>query len=156
MPVHRTHLQARQREGEDRVMSSLAKLLRRTSTIMTVTDPGWIEHVTGGPRGYADVFGRDYSGYWMRGMAHTAHRGWIAFEHGDDDACTEEAARAAIRLWRNDEPLPPLWHRLDLDLANRAWCEGVKRYGENWYADGDGPRYDWALQTALFGEAKYG
>jgi hypothetical protein len=34
--------------------------------------------------------------------------------------------------------------------------EGVKRWGESWYVDGDGPRYDVAVQLALLGEERYG
>lgn len=132
-----------------------------TATLTFDIDPMWLDHVTGGFEGFEDVFYPSYSGYWAKGIAHSKIAGWLIFEMGSDKTFTKAEKREATRLWRDGKELPPGWHRFNLDLAKRAWMEGVKRYGQDWFSTGDGPRYDWVLQKALWGpnepcEVRYG
>lgn len=127
-------------------------------TIESEVDPGWVEFVTGGDRGYVDIFyQRSYCGYWMQGIMHDAKLGWLAFEHGtlNRDATPEEKA-AAIAAWRGGGALPENFHALSRDFAARAWAKGVQQGGESWYERGDGPAYDAAVQRAAFGDVRYG
>lgn len=129
-----------------------------TQTLTTTTDKGWIEFVSSiSP----DIFMGQYSGSWATGVMHNKKRGWLVFEHGSDDEYNDKELTQAVALWRAGKLLPKNWHRFDVALANKAWLEGVRRYGERWYEDGDGRRYDWVLQKALFpneknGDVRYG
>jgi hypothetical protein len=38
----------------------------------------------------------------------------------------------------------------------KAWIEGAKKWGIDWFHDGDASRWDYAIQMALFGEQVYG
>lgn len=145
-------------------MGSTAKKLSTVTVTVTTTltvDSMWLDHVTGGKEGFNDVFMQGYSGYWARGIDHTIARGWLVYERADDPNPTDAEITVAKRAWRAGETLPPRWHRFDQDLAERAWIEGVKKFGTSWFEDGDGPRYDWVLQKALWGpnepcEVRYG
>lgn len=122
-----------------------------TQVLTTTTVPGWIEFVSSiSP----DIFMRSYCGHWARGVMHNKKRGWLVFEHGSDDSYNEADVREVTKLWTAGKPLPKNWHRFDAALANKAWLEGVRKFGEDWYDgdDGDGPRYDWVLQMALFND----
>lgn len=122
-----------------------------TTTVSVPQD--WIDYVTK----YPDVFGRPYAcGYWAYGAEHT-HRGWLVYEQASEDRRpTEKETKKALTLFRRVETLPKHWHAFDLALALKAYEAGYARFGADWYETGDGPRYDWAIQMALFGEARYG
>lgn len=122
------------------------------ATIETQVDPTWIDFLTK----YNDIFGRPFhAGYWLAGLAHEEAKGWLVWEH-DDRYVNKFDHTEAFAAWDKDKPLPESYYRLDVTTAVRAWCEGVKRWGENWYTQGDGPRYDVVVQLALLGEIKYG
>ena len=115
-------------------------------------DPFWVEYLTQ----YNDVFNRGSAGYWLRGVERS-ELGWLCWEddeqhrHGDEPDLEE-----ALRAWVAGEPLPPHWFRLDRAAALRAWEEGVKRWGVDWYEQVDADREDAVLQLALLGEMRYG
>lgn len=124
-----------------------------TVTITVKVDPEWIEFLTK----YNDIFGSPhYAGYWLYGAERDDRLGWLVYEHGDERRPTERECRHARALWHAGEPLPERWYRLDRAAAIKAWAEGVKRFGAEWYENGDGPTYDVVVQMALLGEVRYG
>jgi len=117
---------------------------------------GWIEDATN-----QDMFRRDHCGYWLRGVEYDKRLGWLCWEEdtdGDRPPFGNEPNRyVAIDTWRAGGDLPSGWHRLDRATATRAYVEGVKRYGVEWYdsPDSDASRYDILIQLALLGEIRY-
>ena len=105
---------------------------------------------------YRDIFGMNYCGYWARGIEHD-ETGWLLWESDEMHQRGHEPERnVAIAAWRSGQPLPAGWYRLDRDAAIRAWCEGVKRWGVNWYDNVDASREDVVVQLSLLGEVRYG
>ena len=128
--------------------------LKHTFTLTVAIHPFWVEYLTGP---WADIFGRQYAGYWLRGIAHHPERGWLCWEDDERHRQSEEPLRAeAMAAWRTGEPLPAGWYRLDRAAALRAWEVGVKRWGVGWYAQVDAQAEDIVLQEALLGEVRYG
>ena len=133
-------------------------------TIQSTVAAGWITHVTGDAEGYSDIFMRDYCGYWLCGVTHGRHHGdpdlgWLAYDYvnNEDRNYTDEERHNAIQAWKAREPLPNNFYALNQDLATKAWAEGVKKDGVEWFEDGDGNTYDNAVQRAIFnGEVVYG
>lgn len=124
-----------------------------TFSLTVDVEPSWIEYLTQ----YDDVFRRNGSGYWLRGVEHNGRLGWLCWE--DDEKCLhgEEPNReAALEAWMEGKPLPEHWFQLNAHVALRAWEEGVKRWGIDWYEDADATSYDVVLQRALLGEIRYG
>lgn len=131
-------------------------------------DEGWVEFVTGGPEGFADVFMRDHCGYWARGVHHRGYwargvrhigrLGWLVYDKADDESRPTEAEyEAAATAWLAGEQLPKNYYRFDAALATKAFAEGVKKDGVDWYENGDSNDYDCAIQRALFdGKVVYG
>jgi len=101
-----------------------------------------------------DIFSNDQSGYWAYGMRCPDGLGWLIFEQVDGAPQESSIARAKLH-WRDHKPLPEGWHLLDDAVAIRAWCEGVKRWGVNWFDQVDGGRRDVVLQLSLLGELRY-
>lgn len=138
----------------------MSALTVHTTTIVSTVDPEWIRFVTGGTEGgFAEVFFAGCAGYWLRCVGHDPQLGYLAFEHGGDrDLFPADTARiVAVDCWREGTALPPGWHRLDLSLACRAWEEGVRAHGEQWFASGVTSYRDEAIQRACFaGELIYG
>jgi hypothetical protein len=126
--------------------------LRVTANFEVAIDPDWIEYLTVDP----DIFGAA-CGYWLRGVERDAALGWLVWE--DDNKCRhgeEPNAAEAVAAWREGKPLPPHWFKLDKDAAIRAWIEGVKKWGVDWYDQVDAEREDVVVQLALLGEIRYG
>jgi hypothetical protein len=116
-----------------------------------VPEEDWIGFLTK----YNDIFGRNYCGYWLRGVEHDAS--WLCWEDDEEHRPGDEPQRRkALAAWRAGTALPSGWHRLDRDTAVRAYHEGCKRWGADWFENGDGERYDVVIQLALLGEIKYG
>lgn len=140
-------------------------------------DPAWIKLCVAHP----DMFGFDYIGHWGRGIQIIANGkksvGWLVWEFEEDEQLSALMAREgvsflnqlddeeldklhqpALEAYAAGKPLPKYYHALDEDGAKRAWVEGVKRYGEDWYErpQTDANTYDAVLQLALLGEIKYG
>jgi hypothetical protein len=128
---------------------------------MTVSiDTGWIEFITGGPEGFADIFMYEHCGHWLRGIKHDPKLGFLAYDFAENEDHNEyhltKAERdAAIKSWLTGEKLPENFYALNLDVASKSWQEGVKKDGIDWYAEGDGNTYDCAVQIALLGEITY-
>jgi len=128
-----------------------------TVTIDVEVDPDWIEFCTSE---YVDVFMSGYCGYWMGGVEHDPKLGWLV--HLSDDgknarqASQDPKYKSILKAWKAGEDLPEGWHRLNEELATKAWTEGVKKYGTDWFENADAYTYDYVIQTALFGETVYG
>jgi hypothetical protein len=112
---------------------------------------------------FDDIFASTYIGYWAYGMKRTDGLGWLVYEHAGEGTSVRGAAGLpeypeVVRLWKQKRKLPPKWYRLDADAAKRAFVEGVKAWGADWYKDGntDATRYDYVLQMVLLGEERYG
>lgn len=116
----------------------------------------WIEFCTK----FNDLFMYDYCGYWMAGMEFDDDLGWLCFEYaGEEDPRQIKQGPeypAIVQAWRDGKILPDRWYRLDKETAKRAWVEGYKRDGLDWYENGDAITYDVAIQNALLGEVRYG
>ena len=125
--------------------------VEHTFAITCLVDPFWVEYLTR----FSDIFGQQYTGYWAHGADRNPQLGWLVFEHNDKEPDVSERKRVAA-LWRAGKDLPPRWYRLDRAAALRAWEEGVKRWGVNWYDDVDSTREDVVVQLALLGEVRYG
>ncbi len=54
--------------------------------------------------------------------------------------------------------MPEHWYLFDEEIAIKAYLEGVKKWGMDWYNDPntDGRNYDTAIQLALFGKLVFG
>lgn len=115
-------------------------------------DKFWIEYCTQ----YSDLFYTNRCGYWMRGVERTKARGWLAYESGGEVSPGEEPfLKEAKKAWREGTKLPPGYFVINEDTAIKAWVEGVKRYGVDWYDDIDANREDVVMQLALLGDIKY-
>jgi hypothetical protein len=120
-------------------------------SIKVDVDPEWIDFVTR----YNDIFRQSYIGYWAYGVQ--VKGGWLVYEQAAHDRRpTELEIEDAAGAYESRQSLPEDWHLLDRDAAIRAWAEGVRRSGVDWYKNGDANDYDVAIQRALLGEVKYG
>lgn len=125
-----------------------------TFSITVEIDPLWIDLVTSG-----ELFRSDISGYWLRGIELNPEKGWLCWEDDDVHVPGREPDREdAINAWHAGVHLPPGWYRLDRAAALRAWEEGVKRWGADWYKAAAEPdqEQDEVIQLALLGEIRYG
>jgi hypothetical protein len=91
----------------------------------------WIDFVTQG----SDVFRRDHCGYWAQ-VQKWSDKGAIV-------RVDEDGELGEQRTW-------------DRAFACKAYAEGVKRKGVDFYEQGDANDYDCAIQMAWFGEVVYG
>lgn len=141
-------------------------------TLEVEVDEQWIEFCTK----YNDLFLNDYIGYWGHGIRPTGRRdAWLVWEGEEDPRLADLLAKegvsvlqqlseesykllhdAARKAVKNGTPLPPYYHLLDAAAAGKAWVEGVKRKGLDWYENADSTDYDVVIQLALLGEIKYG
>lgn len=129
--------------------------IQHTFSITVNVDPFWIEYLTR----YSDIFGRQYAGYWLRGVEHDSKLGWLCWEDDEQHRSgTEPNREEALKSWRAGKLLPANWFRLDRAAALRAWEEGVKKYGFDWYGSNehDATTEDVLLQLTLLGEVRYG
>jgi len=137
-------------------MAEIPAPLKHTFQLTVEIDKNWVDYLTQ----HNDIFGGSYAGYWLRGVEHDDAddgKGWLCWE--DDEKCRhgEEPNREmAIYEWKLGNPLPEHWFRLDRAAAIRAWEEGVKRWGVDWYEETDSTREDVVVQLALLGEIRYG
>lgn len=122
-------------------------------------DKMWIDTCTK----YNDIFMPSTSGYWMRGMEHSNKLGWLCYEFEYSRKAPQpyivEASpeyKDIVKAWKAGEKLPDHWYRLNKETAIKAWAEGVKRYGVDWYQYTDGTRDDVVIQMALLGDIVYG
>lgn len=100
------------------------------------------------------AFQRSTSGYWLYGAKQHTDGSWLAYEQGDDRLPRVLLSTTAAS-WRDvGMELPPRFFVLDKAFAIRAFAEGVKRGGLEWWQDG--PSADAAVQMAMFGELRYG
>lgn len=128
-------------------------MLKHTFELTVEIDPSWFEYLTV----HLDIFASTRAGYWLRGVENLPGLGWLCWE--DDWKCHqghEPNREAALKAWQAGAPLPEHWFKLDQDAAIRAWEEGVKRWGVDWYENVDGQREDVVVQLALLGEIRYG
>lgn len=121
------------------------------ANLQVTVNPEWTDYVTQ----EVDIFLTTYCGYWMRGMENDPALGWLVFEHGEEMSPNKTPPKV-MAAWREGGPLPEKWYRIDKAAAEKAWLEGVKRSGQDWYENGDAVAYDCALQMALLGEIRYG
>lgn len=124
-----------------------------TFTLTVQIELSWIELTTK----CSDLFRMDCVGYWLRGVEFDVELGWLCWEDDERRLHGREPNReAALKAWRAGDLLPEHWFRLDRAAALRAWEEGVKRWGVDWYEDADSASYDTVVQIALLGEERYG
>lgn len=128
-----------------------------TVTLEVEVDPDWIDFCTSS---YQDIFIYGYCGYWMQGLEHDDELGWLVRQSDDDRPAIMVAKDAGyskiVEAWKTGQDLPEGWHRLNKDAAIKAYAAGIKRYGLDWYENGDANTYDFAIQMALLGEIVYG
>lgn len=128
----------------------------QATELLIVVDSAWVDFVTK----YNDIFGYYGIGQWAMG-AYNDESGWLIYEHGGEerrgDLVERETPPEVLAAWDAGQPLPEKWHRLDRALAVKAFVEGVKARGVNWYTSGeaDAPFYGYVIQMALFGEERY-
>lgn len=118
---------------------------------------------------YSDLFMKNYCGYWARGYQYPW--GWLVYELADDNVefekepdhkhaigCAETYTflRGTYSVDESKKVLPEHWFYVDKEAAIQAYVEGVKRWGLEWYNNGDAERYDVVIQMALLGEVRYG
>ena len=119
-------------------------------------DPYWIEFVTK----ECDIFATDHCGYWMYGMERDDKLGWLCYLHDEEKSIRQVANHpeysSIVDAWRAGKALPERWMRLNEETAVKAYVEGFKRGGVDWYENGDACDYDVALQKAMLGEVVYG
>lgn len=64
--------------------------------------------------------------------------------------------KPAIEAWKAGLPLPPHYYAINKDVCTRAYIEGVKKSGTNWYENGDADDYNCAFQRAVYGKVIFG
>ena len=114
----------------------------------------WIDYLVK----YPDIFSTNYCGYWARGVEQN-DTGWLVWEDDEKtDHGKEPNREAAIQAWERGAGLPFGWYRLDEAAAIKAFEEGCKRWGVNWFEGehNDAIGYDVVIQLALLGEIRYG
>lgn len=115
------------------------------------TKEEWIDYLTN----YSDIFGYNYIGYWARGIDRN-EKGWLLYEMYNEEHPSPEVEKAALKAWHNETTLPPYFFVLDKKMAEKAYVEGVKKWGMDWYEKADANYYDYTLQMAILGETRYG
>ena len=101
----------------------------------------------------SDIFRRDHCGYWLVGIECHILRGWLAFD--GESGCQRDDEMAIVR-WNLNKSLPQGYYRLDYEFAIKAWIEGAKKYGVEWFGTLGSNARDFAVQMAMFGEVVYG
>lgn len=115
----------------------------------------WIRFVTE----WTDGFIHGCYGYWARGIERENGLGWLVWVDDEKSSRGEEPLRdEALAALRTRSPMPKGWLLFDRDFAIRAYVEGAKRWGVDWYngPKSDANRYDIAVQLAAFGEHRFG
>jgi hypothetical protein len=126
--------------------------MKTTVQIEVEVPQDWIEFCTK----FADLFSRSYCGYWALGAAHDRKLGWLVFDESTGGP-SEEQLNDAIVAWKAGAVLPSGFYRLDEAAAVKAYGEGCKLWGVDWYdTRGDANTYDVVVQVALLGEVIYG
>jgi hypothetical protein len=138
--------------GENAAVEKKHEPFEHTFSMTVKVDGFWVEYLTR----FSDVFGRGYAGYWAYGAECDRELGWLVYEQSDDPRPNQTTVCAVERVWRAGKALPPRWYRLDRAAALRAWEEGIKRWGADWYEQTDSTREDVVIQLALLGEIRYG
>ena len=146
-------------------MASAAKndgSVTHTVTFEVEVPEQWIELLTQ----CDDIFMSTCCGYWLRGIDQDASspvsKGWLVWEDDEKSARRgkEPNVKEACFIWsmKPGHALPPHYFSLDRAAAVKAYVEGVKLWGVDWYnsPDTDSTRYDVVIQMALLGENKYG
>ena len=128
---------------------------KMTVEVEIIVDEEWINFVTM----HNDIFMTDHCGYWLSGMEQEDDLGWLVYESGEDDenaqiAFLKPEYKKVVKDWKNGKTLPKKWMRLNRDVAIKAWVEGVKKYGVDWYENSDANSYDYVIQMAILGELK--
>jgi hypothetical protein len=148
-------------DSEAAAKSHIELLKRRPSVTLDLpVSLEWLEFALK----YQDLFMTNYSGYWACCAAGVEKKtddetfgGWLVFDCVDADrAPSDEEIEAAEAAHEAGEKLPENFLLLDEAAACRAFSAGVKRWGVQWYEDGDASTYDYVLQMALLGEVLYG
>ncbi len=126
----------------------------KISLEVDVPEEDWIDFLTK----HNDIFSRNYSGYWLRGVEHDPYLGWLCWEDDEQHRRGDEPYReSAIACWKDGAMLPEGWYRLNKEMAMKAYSVGVVKWGEDWFEDkGDAGTYDVVIQLALLGEVRYG
>jgi hypothetical protein len=138
--------------------------IQHTLTFDVSIDPQFVEYLTK----YNDIFAHNRAGSWAFGVRPTRIKGvsnhvWLVYEQDDEAPPTPKEIAEARRQYRagmspfvSGMKLPARWCVLDRDASIRAWGEGVKRWGVDWYEDVDAERENVVVQLSLLGEIRYG
>lgn len=130
------------------------KTVLHTFALTVAIPEDWIRYVTRSGRLFRWTFG---IGYWARAIEQDEELGHLVWNDDQKHRIGDEPhVEAALTAWRAGEKLPADYHRFDRAFALRAFEEGVKRWGVNWWENGDATSEDVAIQLAIFGEVKYG
>lgn len=111
----------------------------------------WIDFLTQ----YRDIFARNYCGYWLRAVEWDSKLGWLVWEH-DENWELPSNVKEVEHNWQRGLAVPKHFYCLNEAMAIKAFEEGVKKWGEDWFENGDAGRYDFVLQLAMLGEHRYG
>ena len=130
-------------------MEDTPSFVRKSLRLELEISSDWIDYCIK----HNDLFFSSCIGYWAYGIS--VADGWLVFdtEHGAERQDIE-----AERAYLSGAPLPDGYYLINQELTIRAWEEGVKLYGLDWYNSGktDATTYDVIIQKALFGDVKYG
>lgn len=116
---------------------------------------------------FSDLFRTDYCGYWLRSIKrvdnpggtpdHPNVRHRLVYDVGAEDRVpTDEEDIKAIAKMQAGKKLPKNYYILNRDVMTKAFAEGVKTYGLEFYEKHDAGTLDCAIQTALLGSVVYG
>lgn len=132
-------------------MSTKPAPLTHTFSITVKIDQFWFQHILRNPN-YSS-----HASYWLRGVESDPDRGWLCWElERIPPERGEEPNRAeAIQVWKTDGELPKGWYRLDRAAALRAYEEGVRLWGADWFEQDDVEKDGVVLQRALLGEVRH-
>lgn len=112
-------------------------------------DSNWINFVTC----ENDIFRADHCGNWLYGIR--VDDGWLVV-HCENRVRARDIADKALKCRLAGIKMPDNCYILDRDMAIRAYAEGVKKYGPDWYENADVEKYSAVLQRAMFGAELYG
>ncbi len=144
--------------------SIMNKSITHEFTTTVEVPASWIKFITDS----IDIFKLTYCGAWMKYIESSIDdSAMLIFDCYDHIFPSEDKLDLIVKSFLYNIQVEidigkPVYYyecfdfyKLDTALALKAYEQGCKRWGVDWYSKADGPMMNIAIQLALFGEIKY-